>query len=93
MTRQITFYKYVVGYRSLEQIGETDTYKLTTHDVCEVEATSLTKSDIRRAIIESGVDCPRGTDVYATRVGKVLYKFTTEKLLAAADSREELPFD
>lgn len=93
MTRQITFYKYVVGYRYLEQIGDTDTYKLVTHDVCEVEATSLTKSDIRRTIIESGVDCPRGTDVYATRVGKVLYKFTTEKLLAAAESREELPLD
>ena len=93
MTRQITFYKYVVGYRSLEQIADTDTYKLTCHDVCEVEATHLTKSDIRRAIIESGVVCPRGTDVYATRVGKVLYKFTTEKLLAAAESREELPLD
>ena len=93
MTRQITFYKFMVGYRTLEQIGDTDTYKLTTHDVCEVEATSLTKSDIRRAIIEAGADCPRGTDVYANKVGKVLYKFTTEKLLAAAESREELPLD
>ena len=90
--RQITFYKYMVGYRTLEYVGD-DTYKLATHDVCEVESTHLTKSDIRRAIIESGVDCPRGTDVYATRVGKVLYKFTTEKLLAAAESREELPLD
>lgn len=92
MSRQITFFKFECGIREFVQ-QDADTYKLVSRPVCVVEDSSLTKSDIRKAIIDAGFECPRGTDVYAVKVGKVQYKFTTEALKSICESREELPLD
>ena len=92
MARQITFYKYEVGIQSLQQ-AEDGRYDLIQTPVGEIEASSLTKTDIRKFIAASGVECKRGTEVYSKKVAKVVYKFTTEKLVEIADSREELPLD
>lgn len=92
MARQITFYKFVVGIQSLEK-AEDGRYDLVQTPVGEIEATSLTKTDIRKFITDNGVECKRGIEVYSEKVAKVVYKFSTEKLLEIADSREELPLD
>ena len=92
MARQITFYKFVVGTQSLEK-AEDGRYDLVQTPVGEIEATSLTKTDIRKFITDNGVECKRGVEVYSKKVSKVVYKFSTEKLLEIADSREELPID
>lgn len=88
--RQITFYKFKCGIQSMEQAAD-GRYDLVRKDVCEVEDTHLGKTQIRAAIKAAGVDCPRGTEVYAEKVGRVVYKFETEDLLRIAKSREELP--
>lgn len=93
MERQITFTKFVVGIKGFEQVEGTDMYQLVKHPVTEVEATSMCKTDARAAIKDAGVECPRGTDVYWEKAGKVLYRFDTKALLAAATYREELPLD
>lgn len=92
MARQITFYKFVVGTQALKK-AEDNRYDLVQTPVGEIEATSLTKTDIRKFIMDNGVECKRGTEVYCKKVAKVVYKFTTENLLEIADSREELPLD
>lgn len=92
MVRQITFYKFVVGTQSLER-AEDGRYDLVQTPVGEIEATSLTKTDIRKFITDNGVECKRGAEVYSKKVAKVVYKFSIEKLLEIADSREELPLD
>lgn len=92
MARQITFYKYEVGIQSLQQADD-GRYDLIRTPVGTMEGTSLTKTDIRKFIIANGIECKRGAEVYAKKVAKVFYKFTTEKLLEIADSREELPLD
>lgn len=92
MSRQITFYRFELGIQSMEQAAD-GRFDLVRKPVCEVEDSSLTKSDIRKAIMAAGVDCPRGCDVYADKVGRVQYKFTTEALKSVAESREELPLD
>lgn len=92
MARQITFYKFVVGTQSLEK-AEDGRYDLVQTPVGEIEATSLTKTDIRKFIRDNGVECKRGDEVYSKKVAKVVYKFSIEKLLKIADSREELPLD
>ena len=92
MSRQITFFTFECGFQEMRQ-AEDGRYDLVRVPVCTVEDSSLTKSDIRKAIMDAGVTCPRGTDVYATKVGKVLYKFSTEALKSICDSREELPLD
>ena len=93
MLRQITFYEYEVGVKKFEPVEGTNMFQLAETPVTTIEATALTKSDVRKAIIEAGVECPRGTEVYWTKKSKVLYRFTTEALLAAAESREVLPLD
>ena len=93
MMRQITFYDFEVGVKEFEKIDGTETYQLVKYPVTRVEATSMTKSDARKAIKDVGVECPRGTEVYWEKVSKVVYRFTTDALLAAASSREELPLD
>lgn len=92
MARQITFFKFEIGIQSLQQ-AEDGRYDLVRTPVGTVEDTSLTKTDIRKFITDNGVECKRGTEVYAKKVAKVVYKFTTENLLKIADSREELPLD
>lgn len=94
MARQITFHKYEVGIRELVPVeGEKDTFKLVNRPVTTAEAASMPKSEQRRAIIDAGVECPRGTETYAAKVGRVRYTFETADLLAVAKSREELPLD
>lgn len=94
MQRQITFYTFEVGVKSFEQDGQNpDFYRLVRRPVTEVEATAMTKTEARRAIIEAGVECPRGTEVYWSKVGRVRYKFDNQRLLDICDSREELPLD
>lgn len=88
MMRQITFTEFEVGIKSFEPVDGTDTYRLVKRPVTKFEGTSCTKTDARRAIIEAGVDCPRGADVYWDAVAKVRYKFTTEDLLSIAKERE-----
>lgn len=68
-------------------------YDLVKTKVCEVEDTSLTKTQIRAAILAAGVKCPRGTEVYADKVGRVQYQFTTEALKSIAEARVELPLE
>ena len=92
MARQITFFKYEVGIQSLERADD-GRYDLIRTPVGIMEDTSLTKTDIRKFIVSSGVDCKRGTEVYAKKLAKVVYKFSTEKLFEIADSREELPLE
>ena len=92
MLRQITFFQYEVGIQSMVKAAD-GRYDLVRKPAAVVENTSMTKTDIRAAILESGVSCPRGTEVYATKVGKVVYKFTTDDLKSIAQSREELPLD
>lgn len=92
MSRQLTFYKYVVGIQGLEK-AEDGRYDLVQTPVGEIEATSLTKTDIRKFITDKGMECKRGVEVYSKKVAKVVYKFSTKKLLEIADSREELPLD
>lgn len=92
MTRQITFFKYECGIQSMEQ-AEDGRYDLVRKPIVEVEDSSMTKTEIRKAIIAAGYECKRGTEVYATKVGKVVYKFTTDALKSIAESREELPLD
>lgn len=92
MARQITFYQYEVGIQSLKK-AEDGRYDLVRTPVGTMEDTSITKTDIRKFITSKGVECKRGTEVYAEKVAKVIYKFTTDKLLEIADSREELPLD
>lgn len=92
MKRQLTFTVYEYGLQQMEQAAD-GRYDLKRVPLGTVEATSFTKADIRAAIIAQGLDCPKGTDVYANKVGKVQYKFTTEKLLEIADERIELPLD
>lgn len=94
MTRQITFYKFEVGTKAFEKVeGDGEMYHLVRKPVTVVEATSMGKSEARKAILDAGAECPRGTEVYWSKVGRVVYRFTTEALLAAAESREELPLD
>ena len=76
MARQITFFKFEVGIQSLQQ-AEDGRYDLVRIPVGTVEDTSLTKTDIRKFIMDNGVECKRGTEVYAKKVAKVVYKFTT----------------
>lgn len=90
MSRQITFYKFEIGIKQMEQAAD-GRYDLVKTPVTTVEDSSMTNTQIRAAIKAAGVDCPRGSDVYATKVGKVMYKFTTENLLKIADERIELP--
>lgn len=92
MTRQITFFKYEVGIQSLVK-SEDGRYDLIQTPVGTMEDTSLTKTDIRKFIIANGVECKRGTEVYAKKLAKVVYKFSTDKLLEIADSCEELPLE
>lgn len=92
MARQITFFKYEVGIQSLEK-AEDGRYDLVQTPVGEIEATSLTKTDIRKFIMDNGVECKRGIEVYSKKLAKVVYKFSTEKLFEIAESREELPLD
>ena len=92
MSRQITFFKFECGIQKLER-AEDGRYDLVRTPVVTVEDSSMTRSDIRKAIIDAGVECPRGTEVYADKVSKVVYKFTTEALKSIAESREELPLD
>ena len=94
MQRQITFYQFEVGVKSFVQSEDNpDFYQLTRRPVTTVEATAMTKTEARRAIIDAGVECPRGTEVYWSKVGRVRYKFDNAKLLEICDSREELPLD
>lgn len=92
MTRQITFFKFEVGIQGMKQ-AEDGRYDLVRTPVCVVEATSMAKSEIRAAILEAGVSCPRGTDVYADKVGKVRYMFETADLMRICKERQELDLD
>lgn len=92
MARQITFYKYEVGIQSLVK-AEDGRYDLVRTPVGTMEDTCLTKTDIRKFITANGVECKRGAEVYAKKLAKVVYKFSTEKLLEIVDSREELSLD
>lgn len=90
--RQITFFKFECGISEMVQAAD-GRFDLVRRPICEVEATSLTKADIRKAIIDAGEECPRGTDVYADKIGKVVYRFETEDLLRICKEREEIPFE
>ena len=90
MQRQITFYKFEVGIRDMLQRDD-GLFELRETPVTTVEASHMTKGEARKAILKAGADCPRGTDVYWHKTGKVRYYFETDALLAAATSREDLP--
>lgn len=92
MARQITFYKFEVGTIEFKQADD-GRYDLVKQPVCEIEDSSLTRGDIRQAIKATGYELKRGTEVYADKKSKILYKFTTEALMSICESREELPLD
>lgn len=93
MMRQITFYKFECGTKQMVQADD-GRYDLVATPICTVESSSMTKGDIRRAIEDAtGAKLARGTEVYARKMGKVVYKFTTEDLMSIVKEREELPLD
>ncbi len=92
MSRQITFFNFEVGIQQMVE-AEDGRFDLVRKPIAIVEDSSMTKTEIRKAIIDAGVECKRGTEVYATKVGRVVYRFTTEALKSIAESREELPID
>ncbi len=85
--RQITMNIYSVGTIDFVEAADGRYDKVKTV-VCEVENSSLTKTEIRAAIKEAGVEVPRGIEVFADKVGTVRYYFETEDLLAIAKNRE-----
>lgn len=89
MSRQITFFKFECGIKELRQADD-GRFDLIKTPCVTVEDSSLTNTQIRKAIMEAGFACPRGTEVYADKIGKVMYKFSTEKLLEIAEERIEL---
>lgn len=89
MSRQITFFKFECGIKEMRQAKD-GRFDLVKTPCVTVEDSSMTNTQIRKAIIDAGYSCPRGTEVYADKVGKVLYKFSTEKLLEICDERIEL---
>lgn len=89
MLKQLTLYKFEVGFREMREADD-GRFDLTRVPVADVEAGSLTKAEIRAIIKDAGRDCPRGMDVYAERMGKVVYRFNVEDLKAIAVEREEL---
>lgn len=91
MMRQITFYKFEIGTRGLVKADD-GRYDEVEQVICTAEASSMSRSEIRAAIKDAGYTCPRGTDVFARKVGKVQYKFTTDDLLSIAKERVEVPF-
>jgi hypothetical protein len=92
MARQITFFKFEIGICEMKQ-AEDGRYDLVKTKLCEVEETSMTKSDIRKAIMDAGFECKRGADVYADKVAKVRYTFTTEALKSICEDCTVLPLD
>lgn len=92
MKRQITFNVYEVGIKNFVEAAD-GRFDLKLTPLAMMESGTATKGDIRAAILESGHECPRGTEVYAKKVGRVRYKFTTEALLSIAEEREELPLE
>lgn len=92
MSRQITFYQFEVGTQELKK-AEDGRYDLVKTPVCEIEDSSLTNSQIRAAIKAEGYDLKRGTEVYAVKKAKILYKFTTEALMSICESREVTELD
>ena len=88
--RQVTFNVYEVGFQKMNERGD-GLYELVKIPVTQIEENCVTKTTIRAAIKDAGVDCPRGADVYATKKSKVRYYFDTEDLKAICKEREELP--
>lgn len=90
MMRQITFTQYEVGIKHMVERPD-GLFELQTVPVATIEATSISKADIRKAIIDAGVECKRGTDVYSKPLAKVRYKFESADLMGIVKEREELP--
>lgn len=88
--RQLTFTKFEIGFQEMRPTGG-NSYELVTVPVGEVEATHLPKSEIRKHIQAAGYQCPRGLDVFAKPIAKVVYYFETEDLLAISKKRDEIP--
>lgn len=90
MMRQLTMFKFEVGTKKM--VERPDGLFEKREEVCAtVEATSLTKTEIRAAILAAGVPCPRGTDVFANKVSRVLLKFDNDDLMSIVKEREEMP--
>lgn len=87
-TKYITMKKFEVGMQELKQ-AEDGRFDLVQSPVTVVEASSMTKGDIRAAIIETGTKCPRGTAVYAKAVGTIRYYYDAEDLKRIASKIEE----
>lgn len=87
MLRTVTMYKYEVGIEEMKQ-AEDGRFDLVRVPLCEVEFSTMTPADMRRAIKDAGFDCPRGAQVYATRTEKITYKYDLAKLPEIAESRE-----
>ena len=92
MCRQITFYKYECGKQEMRERPD-GLFELVKTPVVTVEDSTMTKTMCRKAIMDSGVECKRGDDVYWTKVGRVRYKFTTEALKSIAMESIELPLE
>lgn len=89
MMRQLTLYKFEVGTKKMVERPD-GLFEKREEVATTVEATSLSKTEIRAAIIAAGVECPRGTDVFANKVGRILLKFENEDLMSIVKEREEL---
>lgn len=92
MARQITFNIYELGFIGLVQ-AEDGRYDMVSTPVCNVEEGSMTDTDVRNAIRESGYEVKRGVNVYKKIIGKVRYEFTTEALKTICINREVIPLD
>lgn len=89
MERSVTVYIFEIGVQSMEQAAD-GRYDLVKKPITTVEATYMGKTEIRKALKEFGVDCPKGTDVYAEKVGAVKYTYDLDVIIANATSREVL---
>lgn len=87
-TKYITLKKFEVGLQELKQADD-GRYDLVKTPVAVVEASSMTKGDIRAAIKNAGAACPRGAEVYAKAIGGTRYYYEVEGLKRIATRTEE----
>ncbi len=91
--RQITMYKFEIGTSEMVEVSE-DTYKRVKHPIIEGElASSMTKTEARKALADAGHPLKRGADVYWQKVGAVKLYFETADLLSIVKKAEDVPID
>lgn len=84
--RQITFYEFECGTEAFVQ-AEDGRYDVVRTPITTITDSSVTRSEVRKAIKDAGYDLKRGERVYSTAIYKIVYRFETEDLIAIAKER------